>query len=147
LRTPCSPSATSNKRAASRHLSLYEQRLNRTLEKSLKQLQTLQAERRAQTEAAARQAEKDREERARLEQTRLEQARLEKERETPRNLHEIKPKQANSAKEPAAREFVFSTSEIESQSPHKPAAEGAQTTGIYGPAATRGPNFFEKRAA
>ena len=35
------------------NLSLYEQRLQRTLEKSLKQLQTLQAERRAQTQSEA----------------------------------------------------------------------------------------------
>ena len=48
------------------NLSLYKQRLQRTLEKSLKQLQTLQAERRAQTEAAVRQAEKDLQERLRL---------------------------------------------------------------------------------
>ena len=35
------------------NLSLYEQRLQRTLEKSLRQLQTLQAERRAQAQTAA----------------------------------------------------------------------------------------------
>ena len=138
------------------NLSLYEQRLNRTLEKSLKQLHTLQAERRAQTEAAARQAEKDREERTRLEEARLEKERLElektrleleKERETLRNLHEMKPKPANSAEEPAAREFVFSTLKIESEAPVGPVTEGAKTAEISGRAAVVGPNFPEKRAA
>ncbi len=126
------------------NLSLYEQRLHRTLEKSLKQLQTLQAERRVQTEAAARQAEKDREERARLEV-----ARLESERQTtaPGNVHEMKPKPANPIEEPAAREFVFSTPKITTEVPSLSAPDGAQTTENNDTAAEIGPNYPEKRAA
>jgi hypothetical protein len=141
------------------NLSLYEQRLHRTLEKSLKQLQTLQAERRAQSEAAARQAEKDREERLRLEEARLEKDRFELEKarfelekarleleiecQKLRNVREIKSKPANSVEAPVAREFVFSISEIESETPR----EAAQTTEIYDTGAALASNCPEKQAA
>ncbi len=138
------------------NLSLYEQRLHRTLEKSLKQLQTLQAERRAQNEAAARQAEKDRNERARPEEARLEKERLElekarfdleKERETLRNLYEMKQKPADPVEEPAAREFVFSTSKIAPESAGLPAAEGDQIDKNYDRVAALAANYPEKQAA
>ena len=119
------------------NLSLYKQRLQRTLEKSLKQLQTLQAERRALNAAAARQAESGR----------AEQARLEKEHKTLRNLHEMKPKPADPAGEPAAGEFVFSTSEIEPETLRMPVPEGTQTAGIGDSGATLVPNFPGKVAA
>ncbi len=100
--------------------------------------------------------EKDREERLRLEEARLEKERfelekvrleLEKERETLRNLREMKPKPASPAEAPAAGEFVFSTSEIEAESPLTTAAEGAQTAEIYDTAASLAPNYPERQAA
>jgi hypothetical protein len=131
------------------NLSLYEQRLHRTLEKSLKQLQTLQAERRAQSEAAARQAERDREELLRLEEARLEKERieLEKERETLRKLREMKPEPATQVEDAAAREFVFSTPEIGSEAPGFAAPEGVQTAENQGSSSEVGPNFPGKLAA
>ncbi len=77
------------------NLSLYEQRLNRTLEKSLRDLKALQAERKAQ-----RQAE-------------LDAAVAE------RNLLKMKVKHGNhhlqTEPEPITRQFVFSTAEIETE--------------------------------
>src|ERR1700749_4268544 len=76
-------------------LSLYEQRLQRTLEKSLRDLKALQAERKAQ-----RQAELD--------------AAV-----AGRNLLKMKVKHGNhhlqSESEPITRQFVFSTAEIEAE--------------------------------
>ncbi len=69
------------------NLSLYEQRLQRTLEKSLKQLQTLQAERRAQTQSDA-----------------------------PVQPAAVQPQEAaaqSQAEAPLPEEFVFSTAEID----------------------------------
>jgi hypothetical protein len=125
------------------NLTLYEQRLQRMLEKSLKQLQTLQSERRAQSEAAAIQAEKERQEQALLEKARLE---LEKERETLCNLYDMEPKPANPVEQPAARRFVFSTPKIGSEAPGLPPAEAAQTAQINDPAAALGQNYPEKQA-
>ncbi len=77
------------------NLSLYEQRLHRTLEKSLRELKALQAERKAQ-----RQAE-------------LDAAVAE------RNLLKMKVKHGNhhiqTETEPITRQFVFSTAEIEAE--------------------------------
>ncbi len=77
------------------NLSLYEQRLQRTLEKSLRELKALQAERKAQ-----RQAE-------------LDAAVAE------RNLLKMKVKHGNHHiqpdPEPITRQFVFSTAEIEAE--------------------------------
>ena len=77
------------------NLSLYEQRLQRTLEKSLRELKALQAERKAQ-----RQAE-------------LDAAVAE------RNLLKMKVKHGNhhlqTETEPITRQFVFSTAEIEAE--------------------------------
>jgi hypothetical protein len=81
------------------NLSLYEQRLQRTLDKSLKQLQTLKAERRAQTQAALRQKE----------------AEARAQAETLCNPHEMNEECEVAIEAPAAKEFVFSTPEINSE--------------------------------
>ncbi len=86
------------------NLSLYEQRLQRTLDKSLKQLQTLQAERRAQTHAAALQRK---------------EAEAHAQAEAPRNPHKINEECKVPAEEPDAEEFVFSTPEITSETVHE----------------------------
>jgi hypothetical protein len=145
------------------NLSLYEQRLQRTLEKSLKQLQTLQGERRVQNEAVVRQAEKDRQERIRLEESRLEKERLELEkerlelekarlelgkvREPLRNLHEMRPKPPSPVEASAAGEFVFSSPEIDPEARCVARAERAQTAEIYETAAPATPTSPEKQAA
>ena len=77
------------------NLSLYEQRLQRTLEKSLRDLKALQAERKAQSQAE------------------LDAAVAE------RNLLKMKVKHGNhhlqTETEPITRQFVFSTAEIEAE--------------------------------
>ena len=71
------------------NLSLYEQRLNRALEKSLRQLQELQAKRKAERQAALDEAVAQ------------------------RNLHKMKQEVWNPETDPADPRFVFSTHEIE----------------------------------
>jgi hypothetical protein len=77
------------------NLSLYEQRLQRSLEKSLKQLQVLQAERRAQTQAET-------------------QAKAKAEvAAQPAAVRQREPVAEAQAESPATEEFVFSTPEID----------------------------------
>jgi hypothetical protein len=77
------------------NLSLYEQRLQRTLEKSLRELKALQAERKAQ-----RQAELD----AAVAERNLLKMKVK------HGHHHIQPES-----EPITRQFVFSTAEIEAE--------------------------------
>jgi hypothetical protein len=87
------------------NLSLYEQRLQRTLEKSLKQLHALQAERRARARATALQQNES-------EATATTQA--EAETQAP-------------AEAPAPKEFVFSTAEIGPEIHGRQTAANAET--------------------
>ena len=82
------------------NLSLYEQRLQRTLDKSLKQLQTLQAERKARLEVAAS------EEKA----ASVQNGAAREETET-----EPATEPQNAAPTPNSEQFVFSTAEIEAE--------------------------------
>ncbi len=107
------------------NLSLYEQRLQRTLEKSLKQLQALQAERRAQTQAQPIQPAAQ--------------------------LEAIPTAPASHASAPAAaptpEEFVFSTVEID-RAPCTP-SQAADTKSVRkcDPSAKDFPQFAPGRAA
>jgi len=91
------------------NLSLYEQRLQRTLEKSLKQLQTLQAERRAQAHAAALRKE------------------AEAQAEVQNNLDKMKKECNAPAEAPDVEEFVFSTAEINAETRRQCFAEDVKT--------------------
>jgi hypothetical protein len=82
------------------NLSLYEQRLQRTLDKSLKQLQTLQAERKARLEVAAS------EEKA----ASVQNGAAREETET-----EPATEPQNAAPTPNSEQFFFSTAEIEAE--------------------------------
>jgi hypothetical protein len=92
------------------NLSLCEQRLQRTLDKSLKQLQALQAERRARPRADAP-ALKQQESIEKPEQQAVAEAR--------------EPEQ------PAARQFVFSNPEIEAELHRRLLLDEAQNAGQY----------------
>jgi hypothetical protein len=83
------------------NLSLYEQRLQRTLDKSLKQLQTLQAERRAETQNKA------------------------KTRTQPPAVQPAEAAAQPQAEAPAPEEFVFSTTEIDGRARLRPEATAA----------------------
>jgi hypothetical protein len=82
------------------NLSLYEQRLQRTLDKSLKQLHALQAERRARNQAAVLERKK---------------AEVHAQAEAQRNLHKMKEECKAPDGAPCTKEFVFSIPEINSE--------------------------------
>jgi hypothetical protein len=89
------------------NLSLYEQRLRRTLDKSLKQLQDLQAARREQSRALQR---------------------VPAARPTP---VKAAPEKAETTGQPAVRQFVFSNPEIEAELHRSLVLEEAQKAGRY----------------
>jgi hypothetical protein len=84
------------------NLSLYEQRLNRTLKESLRQLQELQAKRIAQRQAALDEAV------------------------AVRNLLKMKGEPWDPQADPAHPRFVFSTHEIEAEARHQTRRANAQ---------------------
>ncbi len=92
------------------NLTLYEQRLQRTLDKSLKQLQSLQAARRERSRA--------------LEQAASAQPTSAK----PTSTKET-PEKAENAKQPPARQFVFSNPEIEAELHRRLLLEEAENAG------------------
>jgi hypothetical protein len=109
------------------NLTLYEQRLERTLDKSLKQLQALQAARREQSRArqAAAQAGAS---------------------NTAPELVEY-PEQVENPGQPPAREFVFSNPEIEAELHRRLLLEEAQKDGKYDPEPENQPDFPAQFAA
>jgi hypothetical protein len=100
------------------NLSLYEQRLRRTLDKSLKQLQSLQAERRALEQAAFAQPTSG---------------------ET--------PEKAENAQQPPARQFVFSIPEIEAELHRRLLVEEAQIAGQQASEPENSPDYPANLAA
>jgi hypothetical protein len=105
------------------NLSLYEQRLQRTLDKSLKQLQELQAARRERGRA--------------LEQATAAQTTARKET----------PEQTQNAEQPPARQFVFSNPEIEAELHRRLLLEELQKASHCASEPENSPDFPAKLAA